>query len=174
MMKFLALVLFFVFAVNNAFGSPLIYKVKKEINTSGLVELGNFDATKYKQIRIGIKVVGRDEKPPFSKAVAEIELNAAKRELSRQQQLLEEGLVSRADYDRAADRVKVAQQIFDNADEKIYPPISIFGVENTDEILLAIFDEKNLNRSIVIDSPPPKISIKVSGKGIYSLYVWGQ
>ncbi len=63
MKKYLVLILFFVL-VTNAFGSPLIYKARKEISKVGdFVEIGRFDASKYKQIRIAI--IGKNsEKNP--------------------------------------------------------------------------------------------------------------
>lgn len=174
MKKVLVLVLLFLFCSINSLGSPLIFKIKKEITTEGLIEIGTFDATRYRQIRIGIKAFGRYERPTVSKSVAEIELNAAKRDLERKRQLLEEGNISRSEYDLAADRMKTAQLNYDNAKENIYPSATVFGVESGEEIVSAVFDEKSINRSILIDTPPSKISVKVSGKGTYSLYVWGQ
>jgi hypothetical protein len=50
--------------------------------------------------------------------------------------------------------------------------VSIFGLEGTEEILLMSLDEKSLANSIVIDSPPTKVSIKVFGRGTYKLFVW--
>lgn len=54
MRKVFCLLLFFIFNVNS-FGSPLIFKVSKEINSPrDYVEIATFDATKYKQIRVGV------------------------------------------------------------------------------------------------------------------------
>ena len=60
MKKILTLFLFFIFA-QNLFAAPLVFKLTKEINhkkdinfETEFVELGTFDAIKYKQIRIGI------------------------------------------------------------------------------------------------------------------------
>ena len=173
MKKFLILFLLIFFVTNNILGSPLIFKAKKEVTSEGLVELGTFDATRYKQIRIGIQSsVGKIL--PTSNSTAEIELKAAERELERKVQLLERGEISRSEYDIAADRVKIARLNFKNVIEIAFPVVSVFGVESNEEILLAVFGDKTTNRSIVIDTPPSKIRIKVSGKGTYSLYVWGQ
>ena len=173
MKTFLILLLLIFFVTNDVLSSPLIFKVKKEITTEGLVELGEFDATRYKQIRIAVKSsVG--SVAVSSNSVAEIELKAAERELERKIQLLEKGEISRSEYDVAADRVRIARLNFRNAPEIVFPPVSVFGVESNEEILLANFGEKSTNRSIVIDTPPSKIRIKVSAKGTYSLYVWGQ
>jgi hypothetical protein len=173
--------LFFLFSIlllgitENFFASPLIFKAKKDIAAEGVFELGRFDATKYKQIRIGIKVEGRltAEKTNISKSVAEIELNAAKRELNRMKELLETGNIAKIDYDRAKDRLDKAQAIYDGALEVIYPNISIYAVEGLDEIFMVAFDDKINSRSLLLETPPSKIIVKVSGKGRYSLFVWG-
>jgi hypothetical protein len=178
MKKFLTLILLFAFAANNSLASPLIFKAKKEITSKGLVELATFDATRYKQIRIGIKIIGNSDQISTSistsKAIAEIELNAAKRELKRKEELLEQGEISHMDYDLAKDRERIAQQKYDGAEENAYQSVSILGVEGSDEILIATLGERTSIRSLIIDSPPAKIRVKVSGKGMYSLYVWGQ
>ncbi len=164
-----------IFAVIDAFGSPLLFKATKEINSKGLVELGSFDASKYRQIRIGVKTTDRVQTSSTTKNVAEIQLNFAKRELQRSEELLEKGVISSADYNRVKEQVEIAQRNYDNADEIAYPALIILGLESLDEILVTSFDEKgNFTRSVVIDSPPSKISVKVSGKGKYMLYVWGQ
>ena len=158
----------------NSFASPLIFRAKKNITADGIFELGRFDATKYKQIRIGIKVEGRviSGNTKTLKPVAEIELNAAKRELDRKTELLETGNISRAEYDRARDRYDTAKAIYDNAVKAIYPNISIYGLEGTDEIFMQAFDDKSDSRSFLLETPPSKIIIKISGKGTYSLFVW--
>lgn len=54
-MKILLSFLLIFISVFNSFGSPLVFKVAKDIDSkSEFVELGVFDATKYKQIRIRI------------------------------------------------------------------------------------------------------------------------
>jgi hypothetical protein len=166
--KFFVLVLLFIFTVSNSLGSPLVFKITKDVTKIGLVEIGSFDAMKFKQIRLAVKISER-EMVTSSKKYAEIELSLAKSDLTRKERLLLSGDVSRADYDSAVERVKIAQQAYDNNGT-----VSIFGVENGDEILLAEIEEGTANRTIIIDSPPSKISVKASGTGKYSVYVWGQ
>jgi hypothetical protein len=61
----LSFALIFIFAFNS-FGSPLIFKITKEINSKNdYVELGTFDALKYKQIRI--RITFKPKKPDDSK-----------------------------------------------------------------------------------------------------------
>jgi len=172
MKKFLALALIIVFAATGAFGSPLIFKIKKEITAAGVVELANFDATKYKQIRIGVKVSYLEKSASI--IAAETELTLANEELKRNQRLLETGDVPKSYYDLAAERVRNAQRAYDNIKTNSSTSVNIFGVENGDEILLAVLEMGNIARSVVIDSPSSKISVKVAAKGTYSLYVWGQ
>lgn len=172
MKKFLVFVLFFVFVVSNAFGSPLIFRVKKEITTTGVAELASFDATKYRQIRIGVKVSNLEKS--VSKIAAETELSSAKEELQRKENLLASGDITRSTFDLSLERVRIAQRIYDSTKEYSSTSVNIFGVENGDEILLAVLELGNVARSVVIDSPSSKISVKVAGKGTYSLYIWGQ
>ncbi len=173
MKKYLNLFLLMVFLTSNILSSPLIFKVKKEITNEGLVELATFDTTRYKQIRIGIQSsVGKIVYT--SNSAAEIELKAAERELERKIQLLEKGEISRSEYDIAVDRRNIALSNTQKSAEIVFPPVSVFAVEGGEEILLAVFGGKMTSRSIVIDTPPSKIRIKVSGKNTYSLYVWGQ
>jgi hypothetical protein len=175
MKKIILLVLLIICGLTNAISSPLIFKVTKEVNSSGLFELGIFDSVKYRQIRIGIKTIDRVENSPITKAVAEVNLSMAKRESVRGKKLLDDGFISASEYNILSEKVRTAQLDNDNAGEMIYPALSVFGLENADAILLTSFDDKgNLNRSFLIDTPPSKISVKVSGKGIYTLYIWGQ
>jgi len=136
------------------------------------VELANFDASKYRQIRIAVKIMNKSQSNLISKDRALVDLNFAKRELNRAKELYEKGDYSKLEYERAEERLKIAQETYDNALETIYPPVSIFGLEGTEEILLMSLDEKSLANSIVIDSPPTKVSIKVFGRGTYKLFVW--
>jgi len=64
MKKFLILILLITFSANTSLGSPLIFKITKEISAKDLIELGSFDATKYRQIRIGIKVISASKERP--------------------------------------------------------------------------------------------------------------
>ncbi len=155
------------------YASPLIFKTTKEVTSTNLFDLGSFDTSKYRQVRITIKQANKlIGSQPLSKVATEIELNAAKRELERNRQLLEAGVVSRAYYDDSADRLKIAQANYDNAVETVYPPMSIYGIEGTEEILLASFDGKSLLNTIVIESPPTKISVKVFGRNTYKVFAW--
>jgi len=170
MKKFIITFLLTICITSNALSSPLIFKIKKEITTEGLVELGTLDTTKYKQIRIGIRSAGKIK----ATSAAEIELKAAERELVRKTELLEKGEIALSEYQIAKDRRDIALSNIRNSTEIVFPPVSVFAVENNEEILLTVFGEQSSNRSIIIDSPPSKIRVKVSEKGIYSLYVWGQ
>lgn len=160
--------------VNNSLGSPLIFKVSKNITSKDLIEIGSFDATRFRQIRFGIKIKSTSTKLPISKIEAEIELNAARRELKRYETLLESGNISRSEYDRVADRARLAQQKYDNADDLVNSTVYILGIEGDEEIIIASLSERETNRSFIIDSPPSKIKVKASGNCIISVYVWGQ
>ena len=171
--KFLIIVLLFIFTTSNSLGSPLVFKLTKEINTKDLIELGSFDAAKYRQIRIGIKFTSISEDPSDIR-IAQLTL---KRKL-----LIDELESLKTIYKANNPKVIEAQNKIDIINDEVKEfhiaestsSVSILGVEGKDEIVLSNFTERNLNHSIIIDSPPSKISVKVSGKGIYSLYVWGQ
>lgn len=165
---FLGLFLVFVFAVNS-FSSPLIFKATKEITTNEVIELASFDASKYKQIRIGLKAINRIRLE--SKDGALEELNSAKRNLTSTEELLKAGVRSRANFDEAQNRLIEAQKAYDSSVDKI-ETAGVYALEESNEILLFGFNEI-LNHSIIIDNPPSKVSIKGYGKGTYKIYVWG-
>ena len=54
MKTLLAFALIFVFGFN-CFGSPLVFRATKEISSEQYIEVGRFDSSKYKQLRIRIK-----------------------------------------------------------------------------------------------------------------------
>lgn len=149
--------------VRFGYGSPLIFKTTKEIKTNEVIELGSFDASKYKQIRIGLKAVGRVL--TLSKDVALAELNSAKRAVENSQS----GIYSQADRNEAQARLVEAQKNYDNAAD--VQSAGVFGVEEENEILIIGFEDL-LKHSVVIDSPPTKISIKGFGKGTYKIFIW--
>jgi hypothetical protein len=53
MKKLFFFVLILIWA-QNAFASPLVFKATKEVKSADWVEIALFDASKYKQVRIGI------------------------------------------------------------------------------------------------------------------------
>ena len=163
----------FTFAnIQFAYASPLVFKVTKEVTNTELFELGNFDASKYRQIRITVKISNKTQSNLISKDRALVNLNFSRREFNRIKELYEQGVFTKLQYDEAEEKLKMAQQTYDNAVAVNYPPVSIFGLEGLEEIFISSFEEGNLTNSIVIDSPPTKISIKVFGKGTYKLFVW--
>ena len=164
----------FLLITRQLFASPLIFKATKVITTNDLVELGSFDATKYRQIRIAIKLLVRPHNTVIiTKSVALIELNFAKRELRRQLDLFQQGVTSKASYDLSEETLQTAQRNYDNALENVYFPATIIGLDDGEEIPLGIFEKLNPANSIVIETPPSKIKIQVFGKGTYKLLVWG-
>mgnify|MGYP001567333182 CR=1 FL=1 len=177
-MKKTYLLIFILVFINvlNSLASPLIFKSQKEITTVGVFELGVFDTTKYKQIRIGINRIKNSptkEQVEMAKSKAEIEVNAARRELIRAVELLEKGVISKLEYDQAKDRLEKAEVYFRIPVEVISLNISLYAVENGEEIFLIDLDKKSNSQSFVLDTPPSKIVVKVSGQGKYSLFVWG-
>jgi peptidoglycan hydrolase CwlO-like protein len=165
-------ILFFLLTIQpfGIFGSPLIFKVTKSLNAQDSIELGSFDATKYRQIRIGIKVNSSrdtsDEK--FAR------LTKKRFELDGQLRDLREKYTD--SYIKIIETQNEIAKVNDEIKEmeKTLSVINIFGIEGVDELLLYELTGRGINRSFVIDTPPSKISVKVSGTGIYSLYVWGQ
>lgn len=164
--------------------SPLIFKATREVTSTDLVELGSFDASKYRQVRIAVKVRNRVSILSKGNALSELEfakleLNAAEVAFKRVKALLESGSASRAELEAPEERVRLAQErvrkaqaAYDNAIENVYPTVSIYAVEGTEELLIASFDGNTLTHSLVIESPPAKISIKVFGKGTYKVFAW--
>jgi hypothetical protein len=171
MKRFVTSFIIFISLSNSVLSSPLIYKVNKIVITNEQTEIGNFDALKYKQVRIGIKFFGSNATTNLPKSIAENELKAAERELSLKTQQLEEGKVSRVDYDTTRNRRDIALLNYNKVVKNTFPPVSIYAIEGSEDVLIAVFDESN-NHSIVIDSPPSKIKITASGQGKYSLFVW--
>jgi len=179
-MKKLSILFFLLITQASAmFGSPLIFKVTKSLNAKDSIELGSFDATKYRQIRIGIKVSSSSDTSKISSSrdtsAEELARLTQKRvELDGQLRNLREKYT-----DSYIKIIEIKQEIAKIDDEikemeKFLSVINIFGIEGVDELLLYELTGRGLNRSFVIDTPPSKISVKVSGTGIYSLYVWGQ
>ena len=178
MKKFLILILLTAFAVNDSLGSPLLFKVTKEINSKDLTELGVFDATKYRQIRIGIKIISV-KSDAIQNTPTYVQLVQKREELRVKLEKLQSTL-----RDKHPDIVATKNEIdkLNDEIEKLVQSdqswaVGIFGVEGRDEILLSNItssDNNSLKYSMIIDSPPSKISVKVSGKGIFTVYVWGQ
>lgn len=164
------------FFANTVFSSPLIFKAIKEINTKDLIELGSFDATKYKQIRIGVNFISAKSNS-IENTSAYAQLVAKRAELSAKLETLKLTLKEKHpdvirtgnEIDKINDEI---EKLVNSQKEKLSQTIEIVGIEGKDEIPLYSFDEKNKSFSIVLDSPPSKISIKAKGEGKYSLYVW--
>ena len=99
----------------NAQSAPLVFQTSKQVEGAEFVELANFDASKYRQIRIGI------------------------------------------------------------TDDKAFESIlNIFAVENNQEMLMEQIKGTFLRHTILIDSPPSRISFRVRGEGTYHLFIWAK
>jgi len=152
----------------------LVFRATKVVTTNELAELGTFDATKFSRIRIVVKLLDRSENTVFLvKSEALTELNRTKRDVERQLQLYERGIISKASYDNDLERLQMAQRNYDNALENIFPPVTITGIDDGEEIPLGIFEKLRPANSIILEVPPSKIKIQVFGKGTYKLLVWG-
>lgn len=162
----------FIVMVNSVIGSPLVFTKTREVNTNEIIELGSFDATKYKQIRIGIKCISDDGET--QRLIGDLIQKRAER-LATRERLTNEGIrpkhpdMIRVDIelDRLNDQIDSIKKA------RSALTINILGVEGTDEIPIAIFNERKDNYSIVLDTPPSRISIRVIGQGKYTLFVWG-
>jgi hypothetical protein len=166
MKKILICCLILILLVSAALGSPLVFKATKEVKNGETAELGAIDCTKYKQIRIGL--IAPDSFPP-TKDEAESKLAGASEEHRRAKGLFERGVYSKAQLDAAQEALVNAYKTFQNA-ETLPPIVFIYGVEAVENILINSF--KAESRSIVIDSPPSKLIVKVSGSGTYKIFVW--
>jgi hypothetical protein len=150
---------FILFSFQQLFASPLVFKATKAVTTNELIELGSFDATKYRQIRIAVKLMDRPQNLVLlKKSLALIELNSAQRELKRQQELFQRGVISKASYDLSEQIVQDAQANYDIALENVYPPVTFVGFDDGEDILLGAFEKLTSANSIVIDSPPTRIN----------------
>lgn len=159
--------------------SPLVFKLTKEVSESTEVELCNFNAAKYSQIRIAVKLPTNSDPKDFvfnQSAIdtASVELNAAKRTLESQKSLYEKGFVSKAEIERNEQEVFDAQSKYNEAVSRLRtkPQISragIFGFESGENFLLS---STNKSEMFVFDTPPSQIKIKVSGKGTYKVFIW--
>lgn len=164
----ISLFLLLTLCVQSAFGSPLIFKVSKKINSKEFVELGTFDATKYSKIRVFIKVSAPEGSKPISKEAAQTELAYAKSRFDRAEKLFSSGNISRMDYDIAANALKDAQAALDSSFSA-----HIVGVIDNAEIPVLIVDQNNIDNSIVIEVPPSTVRVIAQGKGTVSFYAWG-
>lgn len=139
----------------------MIFKATKEVKDGETVELGTIDCTKYRQIRIGVFVEGVTI-AGFPSAEFD-RLRVAKDNLFF------------AKESRDASKIEQATSQFEKA-RKEYgeayssPFVSIYGIESGENILIDKFIAES--RSIVIDSPPSKLIVKVSGSGTYKIFVW--
>lgn len=178
MKKITILFLLVGFFTSNILSSPLLFKVNKKITTGGL-ELATFDASKYRQIRIGVKAISMDnsqtvkELPAYSQLIQKrAELLS---ELERMLKVFKEGhpqiVAKKNEINKINEEIESLEK---SINEQLAPKVTILAAEDKDTIILEKFEEKDINRSIVIDSPPSKINIIFDGKGIYSVYIWGQ
>jgi hypothetical protein len=171
--KIVILIFLIVCGVNHALSSSLLFKLTKEVTTEDLFELSGFDATKYRQIRIGIKV----ELPAIKASDDEYSAKVQRRAILTSKLEAMRKVYSDRMPDVIATKAEIEMidnEISNYKDAAATSVVKILGIESNEEISLFDFSEKNLNRSIVIDSPPSKISVKVQGKGKYTLYIWGQ
>ena len=153
--------------------SPLVFKVTRTIDTIEYVELGAMDATLSRQIRIGVNITSTKQDIAGEER-AQGELNTAKRELSRNLGLLNEGVISSVTVDESQDRVEAAQRAFDSRLDLAECQLEIVGVVDNEEVILKTLSERVGSRSFVIESPPATIKFKGKGKGKFSVYVWVQ
>ena len=113
-------ILVILLCAQNLLASTLVYKFSKTIDSTELVEFTNFDASKYKQIRITIQ-----KKREKNESVESATFNAF-----------------------------------------------LYAIENDEEIFVTSEENNVLHFSTVLDSPPSKIRVKLSGKGQFSIHVW--
>ena len=74
MKKYLGLALFFALSANNVFGSPLVFKAMREIDSKGeFADLATVDALKLEQIRLKIKFTPKTSISEFSFAIYAVE-----------------------------------------------------------------------------------------------------
>jgi len=157
------------FTFQAGLASPLVFRVSKSISSKDFVELGGFDASKFRQIRISLKVLTPSGNLPVSKETAERELAYAKSDFTRTERLFKDGLVSKSNLDSATERLRNAQDMVDSSFSA-----EIVGVVGEDEVPVLSIDEKSVRTSIVIDTPPNLIRVKVKGNGAFTFIAWGQ
>ncbi len=132
---------------------PVVFKITKDVNTESLTETAIVDLTKYKEARIAVKYTPSPELTAFDKL-----------QLERKQQMLDQGLISKFEYEQAESLIKLSR-VF---------RAEIYAIEDVDEFFLAGTGSSRHSSSILIPSVPTKISIKVAGKGKYTLVIWAQ
>ena len=164
----ISLCLLLTFCFQSTFGSPLVFKVAKNVDSKDFGELGSFDATKYSRIRVFVRVTTSDGSRPISKKEAQVQLAYARAGHSRAETLFSSGDISRRDYDVAAKALKDLQAALDNSFSA-----RIVGDVGGIEIPLLTIDEKNVDDSIVIDLPTSNVDVKAQGVGLVTFYVWG-
>jgi hypothetical protein len=175
-MKAFTLLVVFLAGSYSVTASPLIFKATKTLESVGTVELGSFDATRFSQIRVGIIIESTQTSPSSARVAAQARYDLAEKELERARQLLESGEISRSFYDQRKAELDYARAaLAETPSERFLPgSISILGVVGNDEVSIASFAAPRIGQSIVIDSPPSTVRIRVQGKGKFSVFVWGR
>lgn len=172
--KVSAIVLSLFVLANSGICSPLLFKVTKVIDSPDYIELGVFDATRFRQVRIGINMISTKRGASKAQEFAQFELNAAKRELDRNKQLLNNGIIARSEFDVAQERYDAAVKNLESGGAVIESQFEVVGVVDSEEVsLFSPLSEKIASRSFVLDTPPGIIRLKAKGKGSFSIYIWG-
>lgn len=117
MKKLFALIVFLTVPISAA-ASPLLFKISKVISTDGKLELGSFEESKYRQIRIGVQFAENQLTNCFNlqtPAFAEIELRTAQRSFDRNKGLFDQGTISKANLENYPDVLRAAQAGVKNA-----------------------------------------------------------
>lgn len=146
------LFLLFVF-VHNSFAAPLLMRATKEITTEDFTEIILIDTAKYKQIRIGVKYAPSKDLSDYQKS-----------QIAKKKDLLDKGIISRAEYDREVAGIENDRQYY----------VEIFAMENDDSFFINSISGGRRSGSVNIENPPAKISVQVQGKGKYTVSVWGE
>lgn len=160
--------------------SPLVLNVTKNVSDNSEIELISFDATKYRQIRILLSVLGRVNKDcPLSKdqTRAQISVDYAKREVARKEELYIRGVISKSELDPAKNQLLLAELELKRSQEQSCAELAVSGGEGDTFLVFETIKSSYANLAatwLLVDTPPSKMSFKGKGPGKYTIKIWGQ
>jgi hypothetical protein len=163
--------------------SPLLFKTTKEIKTDTSEEITVFDASKYKNLRIGIHILGSDPMNCVnvrSKSMLLRDLEMLRSSALRAEEQVKPGVPSTGFPRNSPERIRTElaekEEAYKKAKEFPCANTSIMVVEADDEFRLDQMPPVSMSNGIAfysIMTPPQKLKIVGHGAALYKIYIWG-
>lgn len=160
-----------------ASASPLIARITKDVTSDTQVELGSFDASRYRQIRIVVKISRADKMPCeeiLHKSAIATRLSTANRDYERVKRLVQSGISTNSDLADAQNRLEQAQADAKAAREYPCSFVLVRGGEPDEMAELQKLGSPSSPLTQVFDSPPTRLSFFGAGEGKYTILIYGQ